>query len=279
MPWVNKIFFVTRGHIPDFLNLDNPKIRIVKHEEFVPEDCLPVFSINPIELNIHRIKDLSENYIYFNDDVYPLLPIEEGYYFQNNMVCDEAVESPIMPVDIGVISAWSCWMKANNILVINRVFNKRIVQDKNRDKWFNDAYGELLERNERLSYWNNFCGFHDPHMANAFHKSTLAEIWSEEPEVLSRTTHSRFRSETDVNQYLVRYWQLCKGDFVPRRTLGKSHLVTADNYLNIADDIRNQRYQMISLNEDCSAEELLKIKEVLGQAFEFILPDKSVFEL
>ncbi len=108
MPWIHKILFITCGHVPDFLNTDNPKIRIIKHEEFIPDDCLPVFSANPIELNIHRIKDLSENYIYFNNDVYPLLPIDEGYYFQDNQVCDEAVESHIMPVDIGIISAWSC---------------------------------------------------------------------------------------------------------------------------------------------------------------------------
>ena len=35
-PWVNKIFFVTYGHVPDWLNTAHPKLQIVKHEDFIP---------------------------------------------------------------------------------------------------------------------------------------------------------------------------------------------------------------------------------------------------
>lgn len=278
MPWINRIFFITYGHIPDFLITDHPKLKVVRHDEYIPKKYLPVFSANPIEINLHRIKDLAENFIYFNDDVIPLQPIEEGYYFKNNIVCDEAVESPIMPMDIGQISAWSCWMKANDILLINKNFNKREVQKKNSEKWFSKAYGELLERNERLSYWNNFCGFHDPHMANAFHKSVFEEVWEKETDVMEKTSQSRFRTETDVNQYLIRYWQLCKGDFIPRKTLGKSYLVTGENYIEIANDIREKKYQMVSLNEDCTEDVFKLVKHEISEALEALFPEKSSYE-
>ena len=30
-PWVNRVFFITCGQIPDWLNVDHPKLRLVKH--------------------------------------------------------------------------------------------------------------------------------------------------------------------------------------------------------------------------------------------------------
>jgi len=177
LPWVNNIYLITCGHVPEFLNTEHPKLKLVKHSEYIPEEFLPTFNSNTIEMNVHRIEGLSENYILFNDDTIPLMHIDEEYYFKNNKVCDEAVESPIMPVDIGDISRWSCTMKANNILFINRHFRKREVQKKNFFKWYSIKYGQLLRRNIGLHYWYNFVGFHDPHMANPMKKSTLKKLW------------------------------------------------------------------------------------------------------
>ena len=278
MPWVHKIFFVTWGHVPEFLNINHPKLRIVKHEEYIPKEYLPTFNSNTIEMNYHRIPGLAENFVLFNDDVFPLQPIEETYYFRDNIVCDEAVESPIMPVDIGDLSGWACTVKANNVLLINKHFNKREVQKKEFWKWYYPGYGELLKRNIGLHYWYNFAGFHDPHMAVAMKKSTLGELWKIEKDILNVASKNRFRGETDVSQCLVRYWQLCSGDFKPRKTLGKSYLVKVDNYKNIATEIAQQKKQMISLNESCTPDEFAVIKKEINGAFEKILPEKSSFE-
>ena len=69
-PWVNKIFFVTWGHIPSWLDTKNPKLEIVKHSDFIPPKYLPTFNSNVIELNLHRILNLSEKFVLFNDDVF-----------------------------------------------------------------------------------------------------------------------------------------------------------------------------------------------------------------
>ena len=63
-PWVNKIYFVTCGHVPSWLNLDAEKLVHVKHSDYIPEEYLPTFSSHPIELNINRIKGLSEHFVY-----------------------------------------------------------------------------------------------------------------------------------------------------------------------------------------------------------------------
>ena len=69
-PWVRKIFIVTNGQIPSWLNLDNPRLNIVTHEElFLNKSHLPTFSSPAIESHLHRIPGLSPKFIYLNDDV------------------------------------------------------------------------------------------------------------------------------------------------------------------------------------------------------------------
>lgn len=278
MPWINRVFFITCGHLPDFLDVANDKIRVIRHDEYIPKKYLPTFNSNTIEMNLHRIEDLSENFVLFNDDVFPLQKISENYYYKNDLPCDQAIESPIMPVDIGELSRWSCMVKTNDLLLINKYFKKREVQKKNILGWYNPRYGERLKRNLGLHYWNNFVGFHDPHMANALKKSVLARLWEKEPEILDLGSKNRFRGESDISQYLVRYWQLCEGTFYPRKTKGKAFTVTSDNCQDIADGIRKRQWQMISLSESGTAEDFEYIKKAINAALTEVFPDKSLYE-
>ncbi|XP_061523335.1 N-acetylglucosamine-1-phosphotransferase subunits alpha/beta isoform X2 [Phycodurus eques] len=69
-PWVRHVFVVTNGQIPSWLNLDNPRVSVVTHQElFLNRSHLPTFSSPAIESHIHRIPGLSQKFIYLNDDV------------------------------------------------------------------------------------------------------------------------------------------------------------------------------------------------------------------
>ncbi|GFR22148.1 hypothetical protein TNCT_294681 [Trichonephila clavata] len=69
-PWVQHIYIITNGQIPYWLNLDNPLVTIVTHEEIFPNKShLPTFSSPAIECHLHRIPNLSQKFIYLNDDV------------------------------------------------------------------------------------------------------------------------------------------------------------------------------------------------------------------
>lgn len=69
-PWVRHVFIVTNGQIPSWLNLDNPRVTVVSHQEiFLNTSHLPTFSSPAIESHIHRIPGLSQKFIYMNDDV------------------------------------------------------------------------------------------------------------------------------------------------------------------------------------------------------------------
>jgi len=81
-PWIRNVYLVTNGQIPNWLNLSNPKIRLVTHEQiFKNKSHLPTFSSPAIETHLHRINGLSKRFIYFNDDVLLLKKIYIDDFF------------------------------------------------------------------------------------------------------------------------------------------------------------------------------------------------------
>ena len=69
-PWIRHVYLVTNGQIPNWLNIDHPKLTVVTHAEiFDNHTHLPTFASPAIEAHIHKIPGLSERFIYCNDDV------------------------------------------------------------------------------------------------------------------------------------------------------------------------------------------------------------------
>lgn len=70
-PWVRLVHIVTNGQVPPWLDLSNPRVRLVTHEQIYrwPEH-LPTFNSVSIESHLHRIPGLSEMFVYFNDDTF-----------------------------------------------------------------------------------------------------------------------------------------------------------------------------------------------------------------
>ena len=85
-PWIRKIFIVTDNQIPEWLDITNPKIKIIDHKEIMPEICLPCFNSNIIEYFLYKIPDLSENFLYANDDMFFNANVEPDFFFTKNML-------------------------------------------------------------------------------------------------------------------------------------------------------------------------------------------------
>lgn len=83
-PWVRKVYVVTNCKPPEWFDETNERVQWVYHEEiFDPED-LPTFSSHAIEASIHRVPNLSEHFLYFNDDLFLIKPVEKSDYFLPN---------------------------------------------------------------------------------------------------------------------------------------------------------------------------------------------------
>lgn len=279
MPWINKVFLVTCGQIPSFLDVECPKLKIINHKDYIPEEYLPTFNSNTIEINYHRISELSENFILFNDDLFPIQPIKESYYFRNNQICDEAVERALCPNIQESDSHMNMYRAVNMMIIINKYFRKRDVQRNNWRKWYHIGYGKRLIRTIALSHFYDFDYFSIPHMAVAMKKSVIEKIWNLEPEVMDLSSRNRFRNYSDISQYIFRFWKLCEGDFFPRRTKGLYVNVTDENCVEIADIIRSHKHQMISLNETDELKNFERVRNIINEALSDVYPQKSIFEI
>jgi len=82
--WINKIFLVVQNEnqVPEWLNRNHPKLRIVYHDEFIPNELLPVFNIVPILMYVSNIKDLGEFYLICDDDEFFLNPIKKDRFLK-----------------------------------------------------------------------------------------------------------------------------------------------------------------------------------------------------
>lgn len=276
-PWVNNVYFVTWGHIPKWLNVNCEKLHIINHKDYIPKEYLPTFSSHVIELNLHRIKGLQEQFVYFNDDMFLIDNVKASDFFKNNKPCDSAILSPAIKKNKFGIGN----VELNNMAIVNSYFQKNKQIKAKVSKWYNTKY-ELkhLIKNICLSPWNSFTAFYEFHVASSFLKSTFDEIWDKEFDELDEVCKHRFRDiRLDVNQWLMRDWQLASNNFLPRSTKF-ARLFTLDAESNI-EYVLNNKAKMVCLNdsEDLTDEEYEGLKAAVIREFEKKLPEKSIYEI
>lgn len=84
MPFIDRIHLVVMmdSQVPEWVNRD--KVNIVYHEDIIPKEFLPLFNSSSIEMFIHKIPGLSEEFIFFNDDFFPTNSLEYSDFFDGN---------------------------------------------------------------------------------------------------------------------------------------------------------------------------------------------------
>ena len=273
-PWVRKVHFITTGQRPQWLNLNAPKLNFVKHEDFIPKECLPTFSVRPIELNIHRIEGLSEQFVYFNDDYFLLRPVKKERFFRNGLPCDMAVLDTLSMGSRGHILM-------NDMTLVNKHFDKNKVLKSHPWQWLNPKYRGQLMRTLSLLPFSVFPGFRNHHMPQAFLKSTFREVWNAEESLLREVSSHRFRDISDVNQYVFRYWQFMSGNFHPVNvTKGTCRYNLSDRALKgLTEAIRAQKSEILVMADSEDFTDFNTMVAQINAAFDTILPEKSSFEL
>lgn len=275
-PWVNNIYVVTYNQKPKWLNCEHPKIHLIDHKDYIPEKYLPTFSSHVIELNFHRIKELSEHFVYFNDDMYLSSEISKDFFFKNGKPCDSPIMSNLAPSVVGdPFAHYLC----NNLTVINAHFKKKKVLLNNFFGWFNLKYSKHLLKNIFLSIPKKFTGFEIFHMPNAMLKSVYEEVWDKEYELLDETCRHKFRDRSDVSQFIISEYNLCKGNFHPRKTGVGKFITINNNAQEIYDCFKSGKYKMICINDNPNPINFEKEKESIKDIFERLFPEKSSFEV
>ena len=278
-PWVNRVFFVTCGQKPDWLDESNPRLRLVNHEDFIPAEYLPTFQSNTIELNLHRITDLSEQFVLFNDDTFLLQPVKPEFFFKKGL--------PVIPCDLGI----PYWITNdhigrvifNNFMVLRRSIDVEHLVWKNIWKFIDvrnlgfsrSAKNFLIFAINRTVFQGDF-----GHLPQSHLKFTFEEIWRKRNDVMDKTSRNRFRCDDGVNQWLACAWNMVSGRFFPaneeRRRL--FFLVNQRFIAQIRNTIKQQSIPLLCLGDKADPSELEQCFAEVSGEFEKLLPDKSSFE-
>ena len=243
MPFIRNVFLVVSHptQVPEWI--DRNEVRVILHEEFIPSDLLPTFNCNPIEMHLHRIEGLDEEFIYFNDDIFP--------------VADSAPEDFYR--DGKAVIGFSRHLLACGIF-------KQICRNSDR------AARKTLGIGPSLFF------VRPQHSCQPMMKSVYEKVYGmKEIEIVSSLT--RTRNACNLNQYLYLDYAYYSGQIIPERISCKHFSVAATSPDKLRKFIESPTRKFMCINDvRLSPSKFEAMQAAILAAFEEKFPDKSRFE-
>jgi glycosyltransferase involved in cell wall biosynthesis len=201
-PYIQNIFIVTDEQTPLFIENyykekeeNHPEIKIIDHKEIFVEhkSFLPVFNCRPIETMLYRIPNLSEHFIYMNDDFTLFKKTIPSDFFKNGL-----------PVLRGK------WTRLDETIIYKRIYDNILKLFGKPTK--NNKYGYKRGQQNaarKIGFVKRY--FRIDHTPAPIRKSTLANYYEKNPEIQQLNIKHRFRNpEQYVLQSLVNHLELKK---------------------------------------------------------------------
>lgn len=281
-PWVNKVFLVTNGKFPDWINENNSKLVLVRHSDYIPEEYLPTFNSITIEMFLHKIPGLSEYFVYFNDDCFLNHSITPDYYFRDGLPCDCNLETFLNVPTYTKEDKFSTFLSMlADVGVVNAHHARYLTARKSLKRWYGSHLGIMgILRSLSMGRQYQFVGFAMRHWETPFLKSTFTEIWEKVPEMLEESC-TRFRAEVTLNPYVFRYWQFASNKFYPTKLdKGRCIELLEKNIGKIETAFYDNSIKSLCLNDipNCSDVEFMNICPQIQHLFAEKFPDKCSFE-
>ncbi len=246
-PWINNVFIVTDEQVPKWLNLENPKIRLVNQNNILPDSALPTFNSNAIEHCIVNIPELSENFLYANDDMFFNDYVEPEFFFDNNKVIVRYTRA---------ISEHNKSIYALSIKNAKKLILKRFFKDIN---------------------------FSSHHNIDAYKKSDIISCQKEFKEEISNTINSHFRSSDNIHRIIYLDYSVAVNNGIFKQIDKKSLFHIKKDVVTLFSQSRKKEQKLkkykpklfcINDTEETTDENRRETREFLEKMF----PEKSGFE-
>ncbi|MHA7878152.1 MAG: stealth family protein [Saccharospirillum sp.] len=208
-PWLRCIYIVTDDQTPGFYNalMASPwaeRIRLVSHRELFRgyEAYLPSFNIRAIKSMFWNLPELSERFVFLNDDFLIMRPVQPEDFFRGNAMV--------------LSGSW----RPNLLRLSGRKANHK------RKKRPGNHAAQALAAKKAGYRWRYF---RVPHMPHPMFKSLLQQYFDRHPGELEANLTYRFRSEAQfLADALVTHLALKRGRAVMARTLKTLRLKPED---------------------------------------------------
>lgn len=273
LPWIHKIYLVTDNQIPDWLNLENKKVQVIDHSEFIPDEFLPSFNSNAILMNAYRIPGLSEQFLIVEDDMLFTRPAKPNDFFRDGKVCDFLIESAISPHEE------FSFILMNTLILINNKFNKRKFLKNSSTKYFNIKYGIQLIRSLGSFFYKYFIGFYTRHCIQPYLKSEYKYVVEKvfPKECKNTMMHHIRNNKEDITEWIVRYFNLLNGNFIPISP-NRYEFMEISDHEKIKKAINSKKRISICMNDTQVKEEYPKVMKTNIEILESKFNKKSQFE-
>lgn len=183
-PWIRTIYIVTDAQPPPILKefIGTPQqetIKLIDHRDifYGHEDCLPTFNSLTIESMIWRIKDLSNQFIYLNDDCAIVRPVAYEDFFRDNKIIFRGhwrIQSD---------RKLSHYFRRS----MNKICNKAIDPTQ-------DQFRAIQENSAKLAGWHKYF-FQFPHAPLPLKRDTFEEYFLKHRAMWSRNLHYPLRDQ------------------------------------------------------------------------------------
>lgn len=212
-PWFRRLWLVTDGQIPDWLNTAHPRLTHVTHRQlFRDAACLPSFNSNAIQMNLHHLPELAEQFVLFDDDKILTAPHTPTDFFRGGL--------PVKPAFLGCFTdhtpfQTNCRLNLARMKRAGGVFTpahlkKLLCLPDARVHLFNLlVLAQALLRREQL-----FPGGYD-HLPFAYLKSLNQRIEAETGDYLCATTTHKFRELEEASPWFLNMHYYAKGAYAP----------------------------------------------------------------
>ena len=188
-PWVNHIFIVTDNQCPAWLKRNHPKLTVVDHREIIPADYLPVFCADVIESFLPYIPNLSEHFLFANDDMFFGRTTSPKRFFDQD---------------------------GNPITQVKRLFPHEFTDDQClQEKLLADSLNASRVRANLLvsKLFHKPLNWEAAHVVDSYRKSYMLEALAEPSfaEAFEISRRHRFRSPQAIQRILFSLYDACKG--------------------------------------------------------------------
>lgn len=180
--FIRNIYIVTDNQTPSFLknkkSLDiYSKVSIIDHNIIFEgqQQHLPTFNCRPIETRIYKIPNLSEHFIYFNDDMFLVNKTNPSDFFEKGY-----------PVLRGK------WLSFEEDRIVKKI--KKFI--KGKDKKPRAGHKIAQQKGAKLTGFKKYFKFH--HTPYPLRKSTFENFFSSNLQIEQDNIKHRFR---DANQF------------------------------------------------------------------------------
>ena len=253
--WINKIYIVTDNQTPSWLNSLNPKVSIIDHKTILSKQMLPCFNSNIIEHNLYKIPDLSEHFIYANDDMFINKPVQPNVFFTNEG----------FPVIRFVWTPFRQFRMFLRGLIPNKVplqYRHIIVNASNLVKKKFGIYYSAMPHHNIDAYLKSDC------------KRVVEDIFKDE---IGATLINHIRNNSDIERVIYQYVALAEKRGCLKYVNEKESLYVGIHKDKHFHKLIKKTPTFFCMNDNSCAKDIhrVRMKEYLEKSF----PEKSSFEL